>query len=305
MNYWVTYPPHDASLQPRIHDQGGADPLLPGGRSSRILRHRLHRPPRSHGALVEGRRPRCTRPVRRALVLCCRHGPDATDPEHPRPSVPQPLRGGQVGGDHRRAVGRAFHPRRGHRLHARRVPGARRGLRRAQCPLRRGDRGHPRHLERGRTTSTRAPPSRPGDRRPTPSRHRTRRSGSGATAACRVAVSPATATAGAPFPPPGSSPTPPRRRRSRPWIDLRVMLDELAQFMEEAGRDPEEHRHRVRHGRRRQPGQRLVQPRGPRWRATPSWRRWASPGPGQACPGTPWPSRPRGRSSASEESVIR
>ena len=66
-----------------------------------------------------------------------------------------------------------------------------------------------------------------------------------------------------PFPAPRALASTAKTRPLETVDDLRPMLDELWQFMEEAGPRPRQHRRGVRHRRRRQPGRRLLQSRGP------------------------------------------
>ena len=128
------------------------------------------------------------------------------------------------------------------------------------------------------------------------------RSGSAGTAASPAGVWPATATAGVPFPPPGSWPARPRRRRSRRVDDLRPMLDELWQFMEEAGRDPASIDVAFGSGAGGRPGRRRLQPRGPAGRPRTNWRRSASPGRAPACPAIRWPTPSRPSSASARPS---
>ena len=249
-----------ASVQPRADDQGCADPLLPGRRSSWIRRRRLHRPPRPDAPVVERRRPRRPRPVHRALLLRRRHRHDAPDPQHRRAALPQSVPGGEGVGHAGRAVRWALHARGRHRLHARGVQGAGRRLRATQRPVRRGHRGDPRGLESGRLR---------------PRGLDLQREGTDGQPEAHAAPTHLDRWEQPPLPPtrgplrrrlePLSRPEDPRLHRQdpAPRVRRRPPPDARRALAVHGGSRPRPRQHRrvVRHRRRRQPGRRQLQSR--------------------------------------------
>ena len=110
-----------------------------------------------------------------------------------------------------------------------------------------------RRLEGGRLRTRGVDVHRQGSNRH-PKPHRSPHLDRGGTAGCPAAGSPATATGGTPSPRRGCCRGRPRREPLETVDDLRLMLDELWRFVDEAGRDRAEIDVVVRHQRRRRPG---------------------------------------------------
>ena len=237
VQHWVTYPLLTHPLNPELVTGHGIAPLRPGRRGRRVRRHRLHRPPRAVAQVAHRRRPRRPRSVRRAVVRRRRHRAHPADPQHRGAALPQPVHGGQGGGDDRRPERRAVRALGRHRLPPQRVPGPRRRLRAAQRAVRRGAGRAPRRVDhrrvrlRGQRLHRRRGDGEPeaGARADLDRRQQRRSPGGG---------SPSTATAGTRSRRRRRWPRRPARRSLEDLDDLAPMVDHLRRHAEAAGRDP-------------------------------------------------------------------
>ncbi len=263
MKFWVTYPIIGHPYDPAFLTKDGLTRFCSSGRGGRLFRNWVHRSSRPDRAMAAGGRSRCPRPVRRPRLLRRRHRSVAPDSEHLGAALPQSLR-------RRQGRRHPWTPCRGGGSPCPSRPAicvvsTRHSGSISRSAMRFSTRPSKSFKAFGaRTTSpTRGSRSVRSDRPQTQSRTHIRRFGSVGTVDSPDDVLHATAAAGIHFPHPAPWRRPRRHLRSRRWRTCGPMLDELWQYVEEAGRNPSEIDVSFGSNAGGNPGNERLQPRSP------------------------------------------